>query len=91
MGTDRVIPNEPNSDHPDRAERTQFSIKTTVQAPSEPNPGAVPVRRAKPTLPEPEAKSRRTNFSDRHGFWGGGDRYPASEAEIRRFCNQSSW
>jgi hypothetical protein len=30
-------------------------------------------------------------FADRHGFWGGGDRYPASEAEISRFCNQSSW
>jgi hypothetical protein len=32
-----------------------------------------------------------TELPDRHGFWGGGDRYPASEAEIRRFCNQSSW
>jgi hypothetical protein len=31
------------------------------------------------------------SYSDRHGFWGGVDRYPAIEAEINRFCNQSSW
>ena len=30
-------------------------------------------------------------LTGRHAFWGGGDRYPASEAEISRFCSQHSW
>jgi hypothetical protein len=52
----------------------------TLEAPARP-----------PTDPAVGPAVAESTIPDRHGFWGGGDRYPASEAEIRRFCNQSSW
>ena len=33
---------------------------------------------------------RDSDFSDRHGFWGMGFRYPPRDAETNRFCNQHS-
>jgi len=39
-----------------------------------------------------EAQYTRTlHFSDRHGFWGRGFRYPPREAETSRFWSQLSW
>ena len=37
----------------------------------------------------PDVAGRR--MADRHGFWGNGRLYPASDAEISRFCSQHSW
>jgi len=52
-------------------------------------------RMVRPRTSLPAARGRRgyaacSGFADRHGFWGCGHRYPPSEAEISRFCNQHS-